>query len=41
MLMNDLKTLVYELFKKTFYGKMIKQLIFLTVFYISHESGIY
>ena len=35
-----LRVLIYELFLKTFYKKMIKQLIFLIVFYISHESSV-
>ena len=38
MLTNALRALVYELFLKTFYEKMIKQLIFLTIFYIFHKS---
>ena len=36
--MNALKALVYELFLETFYERMIKQLIFLTIIYIFHES---
>ena len=40
MLTNALKALVYELFLETFYGKMIKQIIFLIAFYIFYESGI-
>ena len=36
--MNALRVLVYELFLETFYEKMIKQLIFLTDFYIFHEN---
>ena len=39
MLTNALMTLVYELFLETFSWKMIKQLIFLLAFYISHKSG--
>ena len=39
MLMNALMTLVYELFLETFSQKLIKQLIFLSVFYIFHKSG--
>ena len=35
-----LRVLVYELFLEIFYGKMIKQLILLTTFYISHENGV-
>ena len=27
-------------FQKHFYEKMIKQLIFLTIFYISYENGV-
>ena len=38
MLMDVLRVWVYELFLETFYGKKIMQLIFLTAFYISHES---
>ena len=40
MLMNALKTLVYELFLQNFYGKIIKQLIFPIVFYIFRESDV-
>ena len=40
ILMNALRVLVYELFLETFYEKMIKQLIFLTIFYISHKSNV-
>jgi len=40
MLTNALRALIYELFLQTFYKKMIKQLIFLIAFYISHESYI-
>ena len=36
---NALITLVYELFLETFSQKLIKQLIFLLAFYISHKSG--
>ena len=35
-----LKVLVYELFLEIFYGKMIKQLILLTTFYIFHKNNI-
>ena len=38
-LTEAIKTLVKKIFLKTFYGEMIKQLIFLTAFYIFHESG--
>ena len=38
--MDTLKTLIYELFLENFYGKMIKQLIFLMDFYISHETHV-
>ena len=37
---NALKALVYKLFLEIFYEKIIKQLIFLTTFYISHENGV-
>ena len=40
MLTNALRALVYELFLETFYWKLIKQLIFLTTFYIFHGSGV-
>ena len=35
---NALKALVYKLFLEIFYEKIIKQLIFLTTFSISHKS---
>ena len=38
MLINVLKVLVYELLLEKFNEKMIKQLIFLTAFYISHDN---
>ena len=38
ILMDALTILIYKLFLETFYGKMIKQLIFLTDFFIVHES---
>ena len=38
ILTNVLRILIYELFLETFYEKMIKQLIFLTDFYIFHEN---
>ena len=31
---------IYELFLETFYWKLIKQLIFLTTFYIFYESNV-
>ena len=40
MLMNALKVLVYKLFLKSYYKKMIKQLIFPIAFYISNKSGV-
>ena len=40
MLKNALKSLVYVLFLKIFYGKMIKQLIMLTTFYIFYKVDI-
>ena len=38
--MDVLRALVLELFLEKFYGKMIKQLIFLMDFYISHETHV-
>ena len=40
MLKNALRALVYELFLEIFYGKIRKQLILLTNFYISHENDV-
>ena len=43
MLTNALRILVYELFLETFYwenDKKKKKKMFLTVFYISHESSV-
>ena len=38
--MDALKVLVYELFLKIFYGKMIKQIFFWAAFYIFYESDV-
>ena len=40
MLMTAFKVLVYELFLTVFYKKIIKQLIFLSIFYIFHKNNI-
>ena len=40
MLTNALRALSYEPFLEIFYRKMIKQLIWLTSFYIFHKSSI-
>ena len=40
MLKNVLRALVYELFLEIFYEKIIKQLILLTAFYISHKNDL-
>ena len=40
MLKNALTALVYKLFLEIFYKKMIKQLILLTILYISHKSNV-
>ena len=40
MLKNALRALVHKLFLEIFYEKMIKQLILLTFFYISHKSDV-
>ena len=40
MLTNTLRVLIYKLFLEIFYGKIIKQLILLTFFYISHKNNV-
>ena len=40
MLMDVLRILIQELFLKIFNEKMINQLIFLKIFYISQENSV-
>ena len=40
MLMNALRALIWKLFLEIYYGKMVKQLILLTTFYIAHKSDV-
>ena len=40
MLMNALRALIWKLLLEIYYGKMVKQLILLTTFYIAHKIDV-